>query len=153
MVRMLAPGRRYPVIGDTHYRARPRRIWAEILADRYGPRYAGLLEEVQGKKLAEAGSEYALWYRDPDLKAESDAALPLHTEWFPGWHVAVLRGGEPDGDMAFYLNGYARHGHRHYDTLGITLLRPRRASWPPTAATSGTTPATPGPPARWRTTS
>ncbi|MFH1924433.1 MAG: heparinase II/III family protein [Planctomycetota bacterium] len=119
MVRMMAPGRQYPVIGDTHYRGGLSTIWAEILADRYGPQYAGLLEEVQGKKLDEAGSEYALWYRDPNMKAQADAALPLHTEWFPGWHVAVLRAGEPEGDAAFYLNGYARHGHRHADTLGI----------------------------------
>jgi len=119
MVRMMAPGRRYPVIGDTHYRSGLSTIWTEILADRYGDRYAGLLEEVQGKKLAEAGSEYALWYRDPDMQAQSAAKLPLRTEWFPGWHVAVLRAGRPDGDTAFYLNGYERHGHRHYDTLGI----------------------------------
>jgi len=122
MVRMLAPGRRYPVIGDTHHRARLETVWVEILADRYGARYAGLLEEVQGKRLADAGSEYALWYRRPDLKADADAALPLHSEWFPGWHVAVLRGANPDGDTAFYLNGYARHGHRHYDTLGVTYF-------------------------------
>ncbi|NLY02679.1 MAG: hypothetical protein GXY83_42025 [Rhodopirellula sp.] len=119
MVRVLAPDRGYPVIGDTHCRARLSPGWAEILADRYGPQYAGLLEEVQGKKLTEAGSEYALWYRHPDLTAGGDAALPLRTEWFPGWHVAVLRGGDPQGDRAFYLNGYARHGHRHADTLGI----------------------------------
>ncbi len=119
MVRMLAPGRRYPVIGDTHYRAGLSAIWAEILADRYGDRYAALLETVQGKKLADAGSEYALWYRNADMKAESDTPLPLHTEWFPGWHVAVLRAGDPGGDTAFYLNGYAMHGHRHYDTLGM----------------------------------
>ncbi|MFV2068224.1 MAG: heparinase II/III family protein, partial [Pirellulales bacterium] len=74
---------------------------------------------VQGKKLADAGSEYAVWYRSADMRATSDATLPLHTEWFPGWHVAVLRAGVPDGDTAFYLNGYAMHGHRHYDTLGI----------------------------------
>ncbi|HID21662.1 MAG TPA: hypothetical protein EYP14_04595, partial [Planctomycetaceae bacterium] len=66
MVRILAPGRRYPVIGDTHAGSGIRPIRAEILTARYGPRYAGLLEQVQGKKLSEAGSEYALWYRDPD---------------------------------------------------------------------------------------
>ena len=119
MVRMLAPQRRYPVLGDTHYRAGLSTIWAEILADRYGDRYAALLETVQGKSLAEAGSEYALWYRNVDMRATSDAALPLHSEWFPGWHVAVLRAGDPGGETAFYLNGYAMHGHRHYDTLGI----------------------------------
>jgi len=119
MVRMLAPQRRYPVIGDTHHRAGVGAIWAEILADRYGDRYAALLETVQGKKLADGGSEYALWYRDADITATSDAPLPLHTEWFPGWHVGVLRAGDPGGDTAFYLNGYSMHGHRHYDTLGI----------------------------------
>ncbi len=119
MVRMLAPQRRYPVIGDTHYRSGLSTIWAEILADRYGDQYAALLETVQGKPLADAGSEYALWYRSADMRTTSDAALPLHSEWFPGWHVAVLRAGNPGGDTAFYLNGYAMHGHRHYDTLGI----------------------------------
>jgi len=119
MVRMLAPGRRAPVIGDTHYKMRLSAIWAETLADRYGPRYAALLEGAQGAKLADRGSEYALWYRDPDLEADAEARLPLHTEWFPGWHVGVLRGGDPQGDAAFYLNGYERHGHRHSDTLGI----------------------------------
>ena len=119
MVRMMAPKRRYPVIGDTHHRARLTAVWAEILADRYGPQYAALLEEVQGKKLDQAGSEYALWYRASDLKAESDPTLPLRTEWFPGWHVAALRAGQPQADAVFYLNGYARHGHRHADTLGI----------------------------------
>ncbi len=119
MVRMLAPRRRYPVIGDTHNGAGLSTIWAEILADRYGDRYAALLETVQGKPLAEAGSEYALWYRNVDMQATSDAVLPLHSEWFPGWHVAVLRASDPGGDTTFYLNGYAMHGHRHYDTLGI----------------------------------
>ena len=119
MVRMVAPNGRYPVIGDTHHRGGLSSAWVEILADRYGPRYAGLLEEVSGKKLEDSGSQYALWYRDPDLKAESATSLPLYTEWFPGWHVAVLRGGNPTGDAAFYLNAYARHGHRHYDTLGV----------------------------------
>ena len=119
MVRMLAPRRRYPVIGDTHYRAGLSTIWAEILADRYGDRYAALLETVQGKPLTKAGSEYALWYRNVDIKTTSDTSLPLHSEWFPGWHVAVLRAGDPGGDTTFYLNGYAMHGHRHYDTLGI----------------------------------
>lgn len=119
MVRMLAPDRRYPAIGDTHWGARPSSLWLEILTDRYGPQYVGLLEEVQGGSVEDIGSEYALWYRDPDLQPAPRSPLPLHTEWFPGWHVAVLRGPDPSGDTAFYFNGYARHGHRHADTLGI----------------------------------
>lgn len=119
MVRMLAPGRRAPVIGDTHYRAGLSPVYAEILADRYGHEYASLLEAAQGGTLDQVGSEYALWYRDPDMTAEAQAELPLHTEWFPGWRVGVLRGGQPQGGTALYLNGYQYHGHRHYDSLGL----------------------------------
>ena len=119
MVRMLTPNRRFPVIGDTHWRAGLSTTYVEILADRYGPRYAGLLEAVQGSALSEQGSEYALWYRKPDLAAGAKAELPLRSEWFPGWHVAVLRSADPLGHTALYLNAYAYHGHRHMDTLGL----------------------------------
>ncbi len=119
MVRMLGPHKRYPCIGDTSHGAGLSAAYVEILADRYSPDYAGLLETVQNAKLAERGSEYALWYRDPDMQAEAEAPLPLHSEWFPGWHVSVMRAGDPYGQHALYLNGYAYHGHRHQDTLGI----------------------------------
>ncbi len=120
MVRMLRPDLKYPVIGDTHSGEGISALWAEILADNYGPQYAGLLETVQGAPLAERGSEYALWNRPADLTApEGGGELPLRTEWFPGWHVAVLRNGAPRGRNALYLNGYEMHGHRHYDTLGL----------------------------------
>ena len=121
MVRMLGPHKRYPCIGDTSHSAGLSPIWVEILADRYSHDYAGLLESVQKAKLADKGSEYALWYRDPDMTADAGAKLPLHSEWFPGWHVAVMRGPDPYGDNALYLNAYAYHGHRHQDTLGIIL--------------------------------
>jgi hypothetical protein len=121
MVRMLAPGRRYPVIGDTHYKAGLSSHYAEVLTDWYGPRYAGLLETAQGAPLEERGGEYAMWYRDPDIAVEGDTSLPLRTEWFPGWQVGVLRAGAPHGNTALYLNGYAYHGHRHNDTLGLIL--------------------------------
>ena len=119
MVRMLAPHGRYPCLGDTSHGAGLSPDYVEILADRYSHDYAGLLEKVQKAKLADRGSEYALWYRDPDMKADAEARLPLHSEWFPGWHVAVMRGPDPDGDSALYLNAYMYYGHRHHDTLGI----------------------------------
>ncbi|MHB9027775.1 MAG: heparinase II/III domain-containing protein [Candidatus Latescibacterota bacterium] len=119
MVRMLDCNRKYPVIGDTHYGSGISPIYAEILADRYNPAYAGLLEEAQGAPLAEKGSEYALWYRDPGLKADGKASLPLRSEWFPGWQVGVLRGGDAGSNTNLYFNGYAQGGHRHRDTLGI----------------------------------
>ena len=119
MVRMLAPDRRYPVIGDTHCGAGLSSRYAEILACRYGQPYAGLLETVQKAPLNRRGSEYSLWYRDPELRASGRERLPLRTEWFPGWHVGVLRGGDPLGKTALYLNAYHYHGHRHHDTLGI----------------------------------
>ncbi|MGD9496467.1 MAG: heparinase II/III family protein, partial [Armatimonadota bacterium] len=123
MVKMLGPDLKYPVIGDTHYGGGISAVWAEILADHYGAQYAGLLETAQGAPLAERGSEYALWNRPPEMVApEGEAALPLRTEWFPGWHVAVLRNGAPQGRNALYFNGYEMHGHRHYDTLGIAYF-------------------------------
>ncbi len=119
MVRMLAPHGHYPCIGDTHHSAGLSPVYVEILTDRYSHDYAGLLETVQKAKLADRGSEYALWYRDPDMRADAEANLPLYSEWFPGWQVAVMRGPDPYGDTALYLNAYAYHGHRHQDTLGL----------------------------------
>ncbi len=119
MARMVAPDRTYPVIGDTHAGGRIHASYAEILTDRYSPSYAGLLETAQGAPLAEKGGEYALWYRNPNLRAEPGTKLPLRTEWFPGWHVSVMRNGAPHGDTALYLNAYEYHGHRHMDTLGL----------------------------------
>ena len=119
MVRMLAPDGRYPVIGDTHCGAGLSSRYAEVLACRYGQQYAGLLETVQKASLDQGGSEYSLWYRDPAMQADAGERLPLRTEWFPGWHVGVLRGGDPLGETALFLNAYQYHGHRHHDTLGI----------------------------------
>jgi hypothetical protein len=119
MVRMLDCNRKYPVIGDTHFGEGISPVYAEILADRYDPSYAGLLEEAQGAPLGEKGSEYALWCRDPGLKAEGKVSLPLRSEWFPGWHVGVLRGGDVASRTNLYFNGYSHGGHRHRDTLGI----------------------------------
>ncbi len=125
MVRMLAPGRRLPVIGDTVYNSGLSAIYAEVLAARSGGRYAGLLESVQDASLSDRGSEYSLWYRAPDLQAEKEGGLPLRSEWFPGWHVAVLRGGRDTNDTALYLNGNENRwttgtGHRHLDILSMS---------------------------------
>jgi hypothetical protein len=124
MLRMLAPRRRLPVIGDTVYDTGVSLLYAEILAARLGGEYAGLLEAVQGAGLSERGTEYALWYRPSDLRAGGQVELPLRSEWFPGWHVGVLRGGEA-GQTAFYLNGNENRwtvhtGHRHRDVLSLS---------------------------------
>ena len=122
MVRMLDPNLQDPVIGDSREGRSIDPIYAEILTAHYGNRYAGLLEKSQTAPLSQKGSEYALWHRDPDLIAERDTDLPHHTEWFPGWHVAVLRGGTPKSHTAFYFNSYGYGGHRHYDSLGIIYI-------------------------------
>ena len=123
MVRMLDPNLENPVIGDSRAGAGISPVFAEVLAAHYGSRYAGLLERVQGAPLSEKGSEYALWHRDPDLKTSPNVRLPHFSEWFPGWHVAVLRGSERvSRHTAFYLNGYSHGGHRHADTLGVIYI-------------------------------
>ena len=126
MLRMLAPGNRLPVIGDTHFDSGISPIFAEVMAARLGGRYAGLLETVQDAGLAEKGSEYALWYRPFDLIARGATELPLRTEWFPGWHVGVMRGGSKTNDTALYFNGNenrwtAHTTHRHRDCLSISF--------------------------------
>lgn len=136
MVRMLAPGNRLPVIGDTHYDTGADASFVEVLAARLGGPYAGMLEAIQGAGLAEKGSEYALWFRPADLKAEGLVSLPLRSEWWPGWHVGVLRGGRGSNDTALYFDGNenrrtlhtgkkpspgrSQTSHRHRDVLSIS---------------------------------
>ena len=126
LMRMLAPGPRLPVIGDTAYQARPNVLCAEVLAARLGGDFAAMLETLQGASLAAQGSEYALWYRPPELQSAGAAPLPLRSEWFPGWHVAVLRGGRAAAnDTALYLNGnehdWTLHSaHRQADILSMS---------------------------------
>lgn len=119
MVRMLDFNNRFPVIGDTHFGSGINPVYAEILTAHYGAGYAGLLAEAQGAPLAEKGSEYALWRRPPGAGDAAAAPVPRRTEWFPGWHVGMLRGGINSGNTMFCFNGYAHGTHRHYDTLGI----------------------------------
>ena len=124
-VRMLAPGNRMPVIGDTRYDTGADLLSVDMLAARLGGAYAGLLESVQGGKLSEKGTEYALWYRPYGLKAEL-AVLPLRSEWFPGWHVGVLRGARKAQDTALFLNGNEHQwtvqtGHRQQDVLSLSI--------------------------------
>ena len=125
LLRMLAPGNRMPVIGDTRYDTGADMRSVEVLAARLGGQYAGLLEILQGAGLSEKGSEYALWFRPADLQSAGPAALPLRSEWFPGWHVGVLRGGREAVDTALYLNGNENRwtlqtGHRHRDVLSLS---------------------------------
>ena len=124
-VRLLAPGNRMPVIGDTRYDTYADHLSFEILAARLGGQYGRMLELVQGEELSRKGSEYALWYRPSGLTSVA-AELPLRSEWFPGWHVAVLRGDGKTNDTALYLNGNEHQwtvetGHRHQDVLSFSL--------------------------------
>ncbi|MCC7491274.1 MAG: heparinase II/III family protein [Fimbriimonadaceae bacterium] len=120
MVRALAPDGKCPVIGDTHVGTGVSAEYAEVLTARYGNAYAELLQTALGAPLAERGSAYALFHRDPELRAGGDQPRPLRSEWFPGWQVAVLRGGlAAASPTALYLNASAYHGHRHHDTLGL----------------------------------
>lgn len=125
MIRQLAPGNVLPVIGDTRYDKKVGTLYNEFLATRLGGKYAAMLETIQDAPLTEKGNEYALWYRPADLKVRDSEKLPLRTEWFPGWHVGVLRGGRKENDTALYLNGNENQwtlktGHRHRDVLGLS---------------------------------
>jgi len=123
LTRLLAPGNMMPVIGDTRVNTGADLLSAEMLASRVGGEFAGVLEIVQDAPLAEKGSEYALWYRPADLTTDGTKTLPLNSEWFPGWHVGVLRGGKPE-ETALYLNGNEHNwtlstSHRQQDILSL----------------------------------
>jgi hypothetical protein len=125
MIRMLAPGNMKPTIGDTNADTPLSPLYAEILAARVGGPYVALLEQLSERPLSEYGTEYSLWYRPPNLATQNDMQLPLHSEWFPGWHVGVLRGGDEDNNTALYLvgdelNWTIRSGHRHADVLHMS---------------------------------
>jgi len=128
MVRMMGPGYVRPVIGDTKPGSKLSPDISERLLARLDTRYAALQEQIQGGSLAEHGTEYALWYRPADLQVESQAEVDvgLRTEWFPGWHVGILRGSRRANDTALYLVGNEQRwtlpstGHRHRDILSIS---------------------------------
>ena len=129
MVRMMGPGYSRPVIGDTKPSSKGLSTdVSERLVARLDPSYAGLQEQIQGGSLSERGAEYALWYRPADLQVhrQGRADLALRTEWFPGWHVGVLRGARQARDSALYLVGNEQRwtlsgtGHRHRDILSIS---------------------------------
>ena len=120
MIRMLPPDYCLPNIGDTFYNSRLYSLFPEVLVKHYGNKYMGLLETLRGKGW---GEEYSVWFRPHDIKADEKSELPLQSEWFPGWHVGVLRGGRP-GDTALYMAGneaYWTYGiaHRHRDILNL----------------------------------
>jgi hypothetical protein len=125
-MRQLAPGNRLPVIGDTAYDRTLSPLFAEVLAARLGGPYVGLAESLRGKPLSEWGTEYSLWYRPPDQPSKGKIDNLQRTEWFPGWHVGVLRGGRETNDTALFFNGnehrWTQHtGHRHRDILSISF--------------------------------
>ena len=125
-LRMLAPANRLPIVADTKHFEELSLDFVDFLAARQGGGYAGMLERAQGASLSEKGTEYSLWYRAHDLVvSEEPADLPLRTEWFPGWHVAVLRGGRKENDTALYMTGHEHRrtlhtGHEHPDILGLS---------------------------------
>ena len=125
MVRMLAPGNLLPVIGDTHFDTEANVSFVDVLAARLGGSHARLLQTLQRAELSEKGSEYALWFRPADLRAEGPVEMPLRSEWFPGWHVGVLRGRGEQNDTALYFDGNENQRtlhtvHRHRDVLSIS---------------------------------
>ena len=120
-VRMIAPpGNRTPTIGDTIYTDRPAVRPIQCLDARLSEQYSGLLKAVSGTE----GNEYSLWYRPANAVTDRDIRIPVQSEWFPGWHVGVLRGPDGDNETALYLNGNEhlwtkRTGHRQVDILSI----------------------------------
>ena len=123
MVRMLDPNLEEPVIGDSREGSSVDPIYAEVLAARYGSRYARPAGEVSGSPAVR--KRHRIRPVEPGPGSESGRGRPFAAPYrmVPGLaRRCFCGGGNPGGHTAFYLNGYAYGGHRHADTLGIIYV-------------------------------
>ena len=153
MVRMLAPERRYPVIGDTHYRCgaqhdlgrdpgRPLRRSIRRAAGN-GPRQEA--RRCRQRVRPVVSQRRHAGHSDSSAAACTPNGSPAGTSPCCG-RATRRRHGFLSERLCHARSPALRYAGHH-------LLCGRQGSWPPTAATSGTILATPGPRARWHTTS
>ncbi|MCK5806416.1 MAG: heparinase II/III family protein, partial [Lentisphaeria bacterium] len=115
-----------PAVNDAHVGGRPALLWSEIAYARYGNRKAlRHLKQVWGDKL-ESGSEYSLFFRDPDTAASPDPGEPygVDSAHLADMGMMILRQGEaPSRRMMAFLDygAYLPAVHKHRDYLNFGL--------------------------------
>jgi len=108
----LLPDLRYPASADSYVTMPLSAHFAELMATRYNlPEYRALLRETLRGPVAETGSEYALFHRDPDFAVAPEDRVLFQSSFFPALRMAYLRTGA-DGrggaEAAWELGGLHR---------------------------------------------
>lgn len=120
----LLPNLRYPAFADSYVTTAPSAHYVELMVARYGlPEYRALLAEVYGGSFADAGGEYALFNRDPDLTLQPGDRVTFGDVFFPELKLGYLRAGE-DGRAATAILSASHWGvHHHRDSLNLTFFQ------------------------------
>lgn len=117
----------YGVIADDVTACRMSVDIADIIAARYGDaNHIALLAELCEFDLENHGGEYALFHRDPDLKADQAAPLFLTDQFFPSLRIGLLRTGERGRGSTALLSASDWGGHHHEDSLNLVYWKDGR---------------------------
>ena len=120
------PDRTMPALNDGHVQDRTPPVFAEVAWLNFGNRKAlRYMKEAWGEEL-DGGTEYSLFYRDPD-SAASGAGADYATDsvHLPGIGLMILRHGEPKAEQTMALLDYgpwAPQDHKHQDYLNFDLF-------------------------------
>ncbi len=114
----------YGVIADDVTACRMSADIADIIAARYGDaNHVALLAELCEFDLENHGGEYALFHRDPDLKADPSSPLILTDRFFPTLRIGLLRTGEHGRTSTALLSASDWGGHHHEDSLNLVYWK------------------------------
>lgn len=117
----------YGVIADDVTACRMSVDIADIIAARYGDaNHTALLAELCEFDLENHGGEYALFHRDPDLKADPASPLFLTDQFFPSLRIGLLRTGEHGRASTALLSASDWGGHHHEDSLNLVYWKDGR---------------------------
>ena len=117
----------YGVIADDVTACRMSVDIADVIAARYGDaNHTALLAELCEFDLENHGGEYALFHRDPDLKADPAAPLFLTDQFFPSLRIGLLRTGDNGRASTALLSASDWGGHHHEDSLNLVYWKDGR---------------------------
>ncbi|MCE2439908.1 MAG: heparinase II/III family protein [Candidatus Latescibacteria bacterium] len=117
----------YGVIADDVTACRMSVEIADMIAARYGnANHVALLAELCDFDLENHGGEYALFHRDPDLRADPSTPLILADRFFPSLRIGLLRTGEHGRASTALLSASDWGVHHHEDSLNLVYRKDGR---------------------------